>query len=113
MPADFVAVQVDLGAAGAARNLYTLVSAIDTSAPKACCELILTAVTATNPVLVGDANISATRYGMKIQGQTTDLAEAERAVHLVHKLNTIHLKDINLWAITTANMKVNVCALAR
>lgn len=109
MPADFTALQLTLTTNGTAYNLYTLLSAIDSSVPIRACEVRISAVTATNPVLVGDKNISASKYGAKIQGQTTALAEADRDVTFRHAKNTINLKSIYLWAVTTDSMKVNVC----
>lgn len=109
MPADFTALQVTLASNGTAYCLHTLLAAIDTTVPIRACEVRLSAVTTTNPILVGDKNISTTKYGAKIQGQTSALAEADRDVTFRHAKNTIQLKSIYLWALTTDNMKVNVC----
>lgn len=106
--ADFIAAKVTLDSAATAYCLYDLLYAIDTATPIRACEVQIQAVTVTNPILVGDKNISATRFGWSLQGQTTALAGQERTLTFRHQKNTIHLKSIYLWAVTTTNMVLNV-----
>ena len=115
MPASTVWAQVALTDADTVYNLYTLLTAIDSTMPIRCCELILSAVETNNPVSIGSSSMSTDGaiYGMRIQGQTTPLAGIERAVHFTHEGNTIHLKSFYLMGVTTAAMHVNVCVTVR
>lgn len=107
--ADFTAIQITLTSAATAYNLYTLLAAVDSTCPIRACEVTIQPETATNAILIGDKSISATRYGHRVQAQTTDIAGVSEVLVFRHQKNTIQLKSIYLWALTTDNMKVNVC----
>lgn len=111
MSKPIVGVQLTLTLADTKYNLYTLLSAIEADCPDRCSELIISAVTTTNPVLVGDDELTSSRYGYKLRGQTTVVAEAERVLRISRPGPTINLRSISLYGVTTASMLVNVLVI--
>lgn len=110
MSKNLVGMQVTLTSAATAYCLYDLMAAIDSTVPVNYCYIHLQADLSTNPVLVGDSAISATRYGYKINNGGATGAEATVEWHT--PANNISIKDIYLWGITTASLKVNVLLIA-
>lgn len=63
----YIAVQVTLTLANTNYNILSLVQAIEDTCPAACRELQIQAATANaDVVLIGDAELSATRFGYEL-----------------------------------------------